>query len=148
MFGFIVGIACLVAFFAVLRRRRGWRYGGCHGRHFGRGGRFGMYRVLEELDTSPGQEKAIRAAVQDLRGSLRELRPGLEEARRQVANALRGEPFDTGTLEASLQGQTRELGKLSSAIAVTLGKVHEALDPDQRRRLARWIELGPGLSWG
>ena len=105
MFGFVIGALCLLAFVAVLGWRRGFGHPGCHG-YFGRRGRFGLYRMLEELDTSPGQEKAIRAAVAELRGSLGELRPGLDEARRQLATLVRGE--------------------------------------QQRRRLARLIEVGPG----
>jgi hypothetical protein len=144
MFGFVIGALCLLGFIAVLRRRRGFGRHGCHGRHFGRHGRFGLYRVLEELDTSPGQEKAIRAAVAELRGSLGELRPGVDETRRQLATSVRGEQFDGASLEAALEGQVRELGKAARGVAASLGKVHDALDADQRRRLARLIELGPG----
>jgi len=144
MFGFVIGALCLLGFYAVLRRRRGFGHAGCHGRHFGRRGRFGLYRVLEELDTSPGQEKAIRAAVAHLRGSLGELRPGLDEARRQLATSVRGEQLDGTALEAALEGQARELGKAARIVAASLGKVHDALDADQRRRLARLIEVGPG----
>lgn len=144
MFGFVIGVLCLLGFVAVLRRRRGFGHHSCHGRHFRRHGRFGLYRVLEELDTSPGQEKAIRAALAELRRSLRELRPGLDEARRQLAASVRGEQLDGALLDAALEGQGRELGKAARIIAASLGKVHDALDPDQRRRLARWIEVGPG----
>jgi hypothetical protein len=144
MFGFVIGAICLLGFVAVLRRRRGFGQHGCRGRHFGRHGRFGLYRVLEELDTSPGQEKVIRAVVAQLRGSLGELRPGLDETRRQLATSVRGEQFDGTSLEAALEGQAHELVKAARSIAASLGKVHDALDPDQRRRLARLIEIGPG----
>jgi hypothetical protein len=143
MFGFVIGALCLLGFVAVLRRPRGFGHPGCNG-HFGRRGRFGLYRVLEELDTSPGQEKAIRTAVAELRGSLGELRPGLDDARRQLATLVRGEHFDGPSLELALEGQARELGKVSPIIAASLARVHDALDPDQRRRLARLIEVGPG----
>lgn len=145
MFGFVIGILCLVAFIVVFRRRGFGRHA-CHGRHFGRHGRFGLYRMLEELDTTPGQEKVIRAAVSELRASLGELRPGVEQARQKLASSVRGDAFDGTTLEAALQGQARELGAAAAVITRSIEKVHDALDPDQRRRLARWIEVGPG--WG
>jgi Spy/CpxP family protein refolding chaperone len=143
MFGFVFGTLCLVAFFSVLRHR-GWGHHGCHGRGFGRHGRFGLYRAFQELDTSPGQEKAIRAAVGELRQSLVELRPQLDAARSQVAGALRGDRFDAASVEASLERHTADLARHGAALSNALGKVHEALDPDQRRRLARLIETGPG----
>ena len=82
MFGIFFGIVCVVAFIAVWRGRFGrscHRYG--YGRRFGgrgftRGGYFGLYRLFEELDTSPGQEKAIRSALGELGGTFAALRPG------------------------------------------------------------------------
>ena len=76
MFGFVVGTLCLVGFVSVYRRR-GWRRHGFHGWHAGRHGRFGrrggwaLYRAFEELDTSPGQEKAIRSALGELKNLAR-----------------------------------------------------------------------------
>jgi len=66
MFGFIVGAACLFGLVRVLRHAR-------HG-HFGHHGPFGRFRggfgprmmlrgLFERLDTTPGQEKVIAAAI-------------------------------------------------------------------------------------
>jgi heavy-metal resistance protein len=147
MLGIIIGTLCLVGFVAVWRRR-GWRGYAHFGHHRRRFGRSGLYRLFQELDTSPGQEKAIRSAIGQLRGSLGDLRPNLDAARGQLASAVRDERFDASTLQAALENQTRELGAALAALAESLGKVHEALDPDQRRRLARFIEVGPGYSCG
>jgi uncharacterized membrane protein len=149
MFGFVFGTLCLVGFVSVLRRR-GWRrYGGFGrghfgGRHFGRRGGWAMYRAFEALDTSPGQEKAIRGAISELRRELWELRPELHAARSQVAQSLASERFDAPELEASFERQLASLGRIGPVLSRTLGQIHEALDPDQRRRLARFIEQGPG----
>jgi uncharacterized membrane protein len=146
MFGFVIGTLCLVAFVSVFRHRGYGRYGhaGCHGRGFGRRSHYGLYRAFQELDTSPGQEKAIRAAVGELRQSFGELRPQVDAARSQVAGALRGDRFDGATLQASLERHAAELARHGAALSIALGKVHEALDPDQRRRLARLVETAPG----
>jgi uncharacterized membrane protein len=149
MFGFVFGTLCLVGFVGVLRRR-GWRrYGGCGGGHFGgrhfrqRGG-WAMYRAFEALDTSPGQEKAIRGALSELRRELSELRPELAAARSHVAQTLASDRFDAPELEASFERQLASFGRIGPVFSRTLGQIHEALDPDQRRRLARFIEQGPG----
>jgi len=148
MFGFVFGTLCLVGFVSVYRRR-GWRrhgwHGGWHGgRHFGRRGGWAMYRAFEALDTSPGQEKAIRGALSELRRELGELRPELATARSYVAQSVAAERFDGPELEAAFERQLSSFARLGPALSRALGQVHEALDPDQRRRLARFIENGPG----
>lgn len=149
MVGFVIGTLCLIAFFSVLRRRRWRRFGGygyCgHG-----GGRFGYgpsrltYRTFEALDTSPGQEKAIRAALGELRNSFSELRPELEATRAQLAQTVGGEQFDAAAFEATLERQAASLARMAPVASRALGQIHDALDTDQRRRLARLIETGPG----
>jgi hypothetical protein len=151
MFGIFFGILCLVAFVAVWRGRfrRGCHGGYGYGRHFGRGGRFmrggyfGLYRLFEELDTSPGQEKAIRSALDELRQSLAALRPRLKETRHSLAAAFASDAFDADAalhaLDGPLQGASEGRGAVVSAVA----KIHEALDVDQRRRLARFVEALP-----
>jgi Spy/CpxP family protein refolding chaperone len=144
MFGFVVGTLCLVGFVKVWRYR-GWHgYGpGLRGRRFGRRRHWFLYRAFQELETSPGQEKVIREAVSDLRESVEELRPQFETTRRDLANALRGDEFDSVSVEAALDLTSTQWSRLRTQIATTLGEIHEALDPDQRRRLARLVELGP-----
>lgn len=149
MFGFIIGALCLIAFFSVLRGRRWRRFGG-YGHCGHGGGRFGYgpsrltYRTFEALDTSPGQEKAIRAALGELRKSLGELRPELDATRSQLAQTFGGEQFDAAAFESTLEHQAASLGRMAPVASRALGQIHEALDPDQRRRLARLIENGPG----
>ena len=158
MFGFVFGVLCLIGFVSVLRRR-GWRrsgygYGwhghGWHGHGRGwqgrgwRGGGWMMYRAFEALDTSPGQEKAIRGALSELRAALTELRPELYATRAQVSQSLAAESFDAAGVETLVEGQLDSLRRVGPLLSRALGQIHEALDPDQRRRLARFLELGPG----
>jgi heavy-metal resistance protein len=151
MIGIIFGILCLIAFVSVWRGR--FRRG-CHGGHwgpgrFGRGHRyprgryFGLYRLFEDLDTSPGQEKAIRSAVDELRQSLGALRPRLKETRHSVASALSNDAFDALALDQAFEAPLADVSMSRGAWVSALGKIHEALDADQRRRLARFIEALP-----
>jgi Spy/CpxP family protein refolding chaperone len=158
MFGFVLGTLCLIGFIAVWRRRHGWYRGGFHhaygpgcghGRGYGHGGRlgwrqrFGLYRVFEELDTSPGQEKAIRGALGELRAVFAALRPQLVETRESLAAALTSEPFDTAALERRLQDRLDEVSNVGPALAAAVAKIHDALDADQRKRLARLVGALP-----
>ena len=148
MFGIIFGTLCLIGFIAVLRRRHGWRRHHYHGHGYGhhRSRFWGLYRLFEELDTSPGQEKAIRSAVAELRTSVGGLRPHLEETRQQVAAAIASDVFDADRLEQTLGAELQHAFRLESAVVAALGKIHEALDTDQRRRLARFVNALPHAS--
>lgn len=149
MLGIFFGIVCIVAFIGVWRGRfrrgcHGYGYGRRFGgRGFGRGGYSGLYRLFEELDTSPGQEKAIRSALNELRQTFAALRPRLEDTRHGVALALVSDAFDAGALEQALEAPIVDASRSRGAVASTLGKIHEALDADQRRRLARFVESMP-----
>lgn len=164
MFGFVFGALCLIGFVSVLRRRgwrrygygwhghgwhgHGWHGRGAHGRSGWRGGGWMMYRAFEALDTSPGQEKAIRGALTELRDALTELKPEVYATRAQVAQSLTVESFDAAGVEATVERQLDSLRRVGPLLSRALGQIHEALDPDQRRRLARFLELGPGYGYG
>jgi hypothetical protein len=151
MFGILFGILCVVAFVAVWRggfRRRCYAGHG-YGRRFGRGGRFmrgghfGLYRLFEALDTSPGQEKAIRSALDEVRLSLVALRPRLKETRHSVAAALASDVFDADAMVQALDAPLHDVSQGRGAVVAAAAKIHEALDADQRRRLARWLDALP-----
>ena len=151
MFGIFFGILCLVAFVAVWRGRfrrgcfggygRGHGFG--RGRHYARGGYFGLYRLFEELDTSPGQEMAIRSALDELRQTLGALRPRLKETRHDVAAAFSSEALDVGAVERALDAPLQDVSQSRGALVSAIAKVHEALDAEQRRRLARFVDSLP-----
>ena len=151
MFGIFFGVLCLVAFVAVWRGRfRRGCYGGYgYGRRFGRGrhgwrgGYFGLYRLFEELDTSPGQEKAIRSALGELRQSLAALGPRLKETRHSLAAAFSSDSFDANAVERVLDAPLEHVSHERGAFVSAISKIHEALDADQRRRLARFVEALP-----
>lgn len=162
MFGFFIGTVCLVLLFAHLRRRHyyaaygpwgfgdhdshhGFGRGFWHGGHHGfRGGmrRHLARRVLVHLDTTPGQEKAIRNAVETLRNNLMDGRSELSAVRRDVAQAFGGDVFDEQALNAAITKQEAFVTRARGEIITAMREVHEALDGRQRRQLAEWIASG------
>lgn len=159
MIGFLIGFASLVGLFAVVRsgRRcgRGW-HGGWHGRghrhgwrgdhHEGGGGSRGWMRWLfHRLDTTPGQEKEIARAVDELVDQVKTLRKEGKASRDDVARALRSESFDETAMGELFARHDDTLREVQKAFAGALGRIHAALEPEQRAKLAELIESGPHL---
>ena len=159
MFGFLIGSACLagLAMMAARGRRHGfYRHGfgghGCHGNHHqGPGGGFGrrmMYRVLDRLDTSPGQDKAILGAIDDLRDSAVSARRDLPDLKKQVAEALRAETFDEHAFQAIFDEPLGRLNKLRDELTRTAATIHETLTPKQRDRLYDLVQSSTRWGYG
>jgi len=157
MIGFLVGTVCLIGLVKVLRGGRHFG-GGCgHGYGYGRG-RFGhrggwggpdgfrggfrggfLRMLFERLDTTPGQEKAIASAFEELKETMQKLRPrakGLED----LAAALRAESFDEGAAAKFSVEAEETFGQAKTAVLDALRKVHEVLDGRQRGLLAEFLE--------
>jgi hypothetical protein len=151
MFGLIIGTLCLVALFSTLRRGRyhhfhshGWGRGHHHGHsmwHRGRsrGRRWAMRWLFEELDTTPGQEKAILKSLDTLRENLSGSRGELDLARKEVAEAIGGDVLEEPVLNAALGRVDGLLAKARSELFQVLTEVHTALDGNQRKALAEMI---------
>lgn len=168
MLGFIIGIASLIGLIAVLRAGRRGRCGGAgwgghwHGHHHGRWGGGGGWRthggggprtwlrfVFERLETTPGQEKEIAAAVEELVAKAKELREEGNASRNDVAKVLRQESLDENALGDLFSRHDDRLRDVQKAFAGALGRIHNALEPDQRARLAEMIESAPrGFGFG
>lgn len=152
MFGFLFGAICLGGLASMLfhgpHHHHHGHYGRC-GRGFGgRWGRrhFGINMAFDRLDTTPGQEKAILAALDELRDSARGVRAKVVSSRGDVADALRAEHFDTERVHTVVARHAEDFATLGNALTSTLAKIHEALDLEQRKRLARWLDSGPSFS--
>ncbi len=176
MIGFLIGGACLVALIAT-RRHRGWAYrgyGGWHGGGWHGGGRgfgadgvpsdrddrgsrggdgFGMKRgvlrwLFSRLDTTPGQEKVIAQAFDEVRAELKSARGEWKATRDDVARAISGEVFDENAVDAVFTRHDDALVKVRVVFKSALGRVHDALTPDQRKELASLLGKfrgGPGM---
>lgn len=171
MFGFFIGTVCLVLLFSHLRRRhyyalygpwgddRGYGYGfggGCRslgygGLGFGRGffhgrrrgaRRFIARQIMTRLDTTPGQEKAIKNAIETLRASVSDGREELSTVRRDLAQAFAADALDEQALSAALAKQEAFVNRARGEFVTAFRTVHEALDPRQRRQVSEWISGG------
>jgi Spy/CpxP family protein refolding chaperone len=141
MFGFFIGTACLIGLFALVRhgRRRYWGHRG----HHGYAGRHFFHRVLDRLDTTPGQEKVIRSALHDLRQEAETLRSEARSTRSEIAAALRAPELDKALLDRVFAKHDELIEKLRASLVQATDQVHGTLDEQQRRKLADMIESGP-----
>ncbi|MEO8875226.1 MAG: periplasmic heavy metal sensor [Polyangiaceae bacterium] len=104
-----------------------------------------MRAMFQRLDTTPGQEKVIAQAFEELREKGRTAKTELKAARIEVAKAMRSPSFDevtVGTATAQLEAVVDSMRK---AGIDAFAKVHEALDERQRGMLADLIENGPSF---
>ncbi|HKY40876.1 MAG TPA: periplasmic heavy metal sensor [Polyangiaceae bacterium] len=145
MFGFFIGTACLIGLFALARhgRHRHWGYRGHHGCGPGYGGRLFFHRVLDRLDTTPGQEKVIRSALHDLKQEAETLRAEVRGTRNEIAAALRAPELDKAVLDRVFAKHDELIEKLRASLVHATDQVHGTLDEQQRRKLADMIESGP-----
>ena len=174
MLGIIIGAACAFGIARMLRRRA-WhaRYGyggyghGCgpsHGLGYGgmgrrgyrsSGGRWALRALFERLDTTPGQEKTILAALDELSENRKGLRDEARQTRVDLAHAVEGGLIEDTTLDDAFARHDRVIARTRVGFTEALKKVVEVLDESQRKQLASWIEGGsfrggwggPGRVW-
>jgi Spy/CpxP family protein refolding chaperone len=96
--------------------------------------------IFERLDTTPGQEKAILAAAAELREPGERARDEIRQSMTEVAEALREDRIDEAKLRQAFSRQRDALGAAQETLLGALSRVHEALNPNQRRELAEWIQ--------
>lgn len=137
MFGFIIGTLSLIGLIKVARAGRS-------GRGF-RGGprRWMMRRLFERLDTTPGQEKVIAEVLDDVERKAWTVREQFFTARGAYARAVRGEHFDGASVGEAFDAQQAAVEEVKKAAREGMAKVHEALNPEQRKMLGDLIEFGP-----
>jgi len=167
MLGILIGTACLIGLIKVARMGRYGRHGHFHGGHgcgrgcghhggwgrhhhgggdwegddrggggWGRG--FFLRRLFEQLDTTPGQEKAVKAALEELFETMKGARAEWTDTT-DLAILLTGETFDSTAAEGLSGKADASFAKVRVAMVEALRKVHEALDDRQRKILADWL---------
>jgi hypothetical protein len=174
MLGFIIGFASLYGLVRVIRGGRGacgggacgggrWHGGGwgghhrggwgghhSHGEHGGWGGGrdFWLRGISQRLDATPGQEKVIRQAVEDLKAAAQSGKGELDATRRDIASAVRSGAVDEVQLGELFARHDEKLREMRKTFVGSLAKVNEALDEDQRKKLAEILEGGFGRFGG
>lgn len=136
MMGFFVAAASLAGLFVLGARRR---------QRYFRGG--GLYRVLSRLEASPGQEKVIRSAVEDLRQRTRAIWASSREARPELAELIRAERLDSNALDSWFEARFAALRDMQRGIQQRLAEIHDVLDERQRKELAHLVERTPRWGW-
>jgi len=101
-----------------------------------------LHFLFAELDTTPGQEKAIMLALDALRESKDAVRRDLTGARRELADLFAADVLDGPGLDGLVQHQQEHFARVSQLLRDFVAMVHEALNPEQRKTLARMIADG------
>ncbi|HZJ67195.1 MAG TPA: periplasmic heavy metal sensor [Kofleriaceae bacterium] len=117
---------------------RGFR----HRRH-GRG-RMMLHWLLSRIDASPAQERAIIGEVEKLQDRVRAAKAGMQDARGDLAAALRGPVLDDAALGAVLGRVDVATGEARSAVIDALRGIHGVLDDKQRSQLADLVDRSGG----
>lgn len=162
MFGFLFGFACLIALIVVLRKEmhakwggscgghRGWHGHGSCGPDGGHGGGFWAHRdmflrrMFGWLGTSPNQEKAIKETMNKMQEAVSAAKRDLWLTREQLAVLFRSDSFDETLVSDMISRHDEAVERVRNAAVDSLAKVYEILDPDQRAKLAEWLEQGKG----
>jgi Spy/CpxP family protein refolding chaperone len=122
------------------RRRQGWR-----GRGIGHS--YWLRRVFVRLDTTPGQEREIRAAVEELADRARDTKEAMRSTRESLARAVAGDTFDEAAFEAVSARADASAAQVKDAFGAAMKRIHGTLDSKQRERLAELVADGPLGAW-
>jgi hypothetical protein len=131
----------------------GERFGG-FGPDFGRFGgrmrkRFVVRAILEHVRATPAQERVIAGAFDEFREEMK--RAGGGEGRRtrqELIDALRRPTFDGVVLGEQFARHDTMIEAVRKSFVGLVAKIHDALEPEQRDRLAELIERGPRSFFG
>jgi uncharacterized membrane protein len=120
---------------------------GHHGHHgFGRrrGRRMMLHALFSRIDASPAQERAIIGEVEKLQDRVRGAKASVQDARGDLAAALRGPVLDDAALGAVLGRVDTATGEARSAVIDALRGIHGVLDDRQRAQVADLLDRGGG----
>ena len=131
MFGFVIAGVSLAGLIYLAAKRR--RYGG-----------YGGYWIFRKLDTSPGQEKVIRTALGEAREVLRDYRKANRGAKQDLGPILEAESLDERAIDSWIDQRKRSLEELKPQLMGIAKRIHDVLDPEQRRKVARFVAEGHG----
>ncbi|HEX9241531.1 MAG TPA: periplasmic heavy metal sensor [Anaeromyxobacter sp.] len=132
--GALGALTVLVA--AGLARRVAWR-------RFARRRGMGPRLVLRRIGATPEQERAVLAETDALAEVLHALRGDARALRADVADLLAKDAVDPARVAAALDARLARTNELRTRAADAFAKIHAALGPEQRARLAALVREGP-----
>ncbi len=136
MFGYVAAVLGGFAFARVLRYRRCGGRGRMFGRHGMRRWNPWSHRLMAALDATPSQEKVIQQTIEEITAAFQKRRnlPGLGEF---AASAIAEDQFDRAAFAAKLAPEAED--EFRQTVSAALERLHAALDPAQRRKLAELL---------
>jgi len=132
--GALGALTVLVA--AALARRAAWR-------RFSRRGAFGPRRILRRIGATPEQERAVLAETDALAEVFAALRRDAGALRVDLADLLAAPALEPSGVAAALDARLGRTAELRARLAEAVARVHAALGPEQRTRLAALVREGP-----
>jgi hypothetical protein len=107
-----------------------------------RGRRFMLNAMLERIDATPAQERAIVGEIEKLEDRIHGAKGNLRDARGDLAAALRGSVLDDAALGAVLGRVDGTTAEVRAAILDALRNIHGVLDDRQREQVASMLDNG------
>jgi hypothetical protein len=108
-----------------------------------RGPRVFLRMLFERLETTPGQEKVIQSALEQLFEQKGEVKAEMKQIKNDIAAAMRGPVVDEAALDEAYHRQDVVLAKVRVGLTHAIKQIHEALDERQRGMVAELLERGP-----
>jgi uncharacterized membrane protein len=134
-----LGALAVLALLAGLRRAA-WR------RRIGhRGPRAGARFLAARIGARPDQERVLSEEADALAGEISRARADLAAVRAEMADLLSAPSLDASAVAAAIDRRLSGLAGVRARAAEGLARVHAALDPEQRARLAELVRTGPGF---
>jgi Spy/CpxP family protein refolding chaperone len=113
----------------------------------GPGGRLGVRRplrfLIERLGLDEAQANELSRALDDLRLEREQAALDVRRAVSRVADLLDGDVLDVAAVAAAAELRVAAARREADAFAAALTRVHAALGPAQRPKLAMLLRAGP-----
>ena len=124
--------------------KAGWGWGGGDGERgeMGRhgGGMRGIGRVLDEIDATPEQEKKLFAIFDGVRGQMRDTMIDFRSTRGELLDILGATTIDRDAVETLRAERLAAMDAASKTMSAALIEAAEVLTPEQRAKLAAFVE--------
>ncbi len=119
-----------------------WRGAPWRGMRHGIGRSVWLRALFHRLDTTPGQEREIRSALEELFLRAQDAKAQARTSRENLARAVAGETFDDAAFEATSARVDASVAQVKDAFRGALARIHGVLDARQRERLGALLANG------